>query len=302
MELLNGSIDIMGMNAKQEALDTKTPMYQNNYNTYSYLDFSYTYIGYNLRRAPYNNKLVRQALTYAIDKQSIINGILYGKGYVAEGPYQPNSIWYNKNLVPMSYNIEKAKSLLAEAGFKDSDGDGILEYNGKKFTIELMINNGNDVRAKIAEIVQQSWAQIGIDVQIKSLEWATMLSATRQGGFDAVILGWTTPLDPDQYDIWASERCKDNGQNYICYSNEEVDYLLTEAKKEFNMEKRKSYYDRVQEILLDEQPYTFLYFPYVHIALNKRFENVKPEKAGITYNFIDWYVKKANQKYSILTQ
>ena len=302
LELLNGSIDIMGMNAKQEALDTKTPMYQNNYNTYSYLDFSYTYIGYNLRRAPYNNKLVRQALTYAIDKQSIINGILYGKGYVAEGPYQPNSIWYNKNLVPMSYNIEKAKSLLAEAGFKDSDGDGILEYNGKKFTIELMINNGNDVRAKIAEIVQQSWAQIGIDVQIKSLEWATMLSATRQGGFDAVILGWTTPLDPDQYDIWASERCKDNGQNYICYSNEEVDYLLTEAKKEFNMEKRKSYYDRVQEILLDEQPYTFLYFPYVHIALNKRFENVKPEKAGITYNFIDWYVKKANQKYSILTQ
>lgn len=301
LELLNGSIDIMSMTPKQEALDTKVEKYQNNYNTYSYLDFSYTYIGYNLRRAPYNNKLIRQALTYAVNKQSIIDGILYGKGYVAEGPYQPNSIWYNKNLVPKSYNIEKAKALLAEAGLKDSDGDGILEYNGKKFTIELMTNQGNDVRAKIAEIVQQSWAQVGVEVHIRPLEWATMLSATRKGDFDAVILGWSTPLDPDQYDIWATERCKDNGQNYICFSNEEVDKLLTEARKEFNVEKRKSYYDRVQEILSDEQPYTFLYFPYTNIALSKRFENVKAEKAGITYNFIEWYVKKANQKYHQLT-
>ncbi len=133
------------------------------------------------------------------------------------------------------------------------------------------------------------------------MEWATMLSATRKGDFDAVILGWSTPLDPDQYDIWATERCKDNGQNYICFSNEEVDKLLIEARKEFNVEKRKNYYNRVQEILSDEQPYTFLYFPYTNIALSKRFENVKAEKAGITYNFIEWYVKKANQKYHQLT-
>ena len=82
----------------------------------------------------------------------------------------------------------------------------------------------------------------------------------------------------------------------LIYSDEEI-----EARKEFNVEKRKSYYDRVQEILSDEQPYTFLYFPYTNIALSKRFENVKAEKAGITYNFIEWYVKKANQKYHQLT-
>ena len=301
LELLNGSIDIMGITSKQEALDTKTPMYQNNYNTYSYLDFSYTYIGYNLRRAPFNNKKLRQALTYAIDKQTIIDGLLYGKGYAAEGPYQPNSIWYNKNLVPKKYDLEKAKSLLSEAGFKDNNGDGYIDYNGKKLTIELMINQGNDIRAKIAELVQESWAKIGIDVSIRILEWSTMLNATRKGEFDAVVLGWTTPMDPDQYDIWATERCNEYGQNFICFRNEEVDTLLTEAKKEFNFEKRKAYYDRFQEILSDEQPYTFLYFPYTHIALSKRFENVKPERAGITYNFIDWYVKKANQKYHQLT-
>ena len=164
-----------------------------------------------------------------------------------------------------------------------------------------MINQGNDIRAKIAELVQESWAKIGIDVNIRILEWSTMLNATRKGEFDAVVLGWTTPMDPDQYDIWATERCNENGQNFICFRNEEVDTLLTEAKKEFNFEKRKAYYDRFQEILSDEQPYTFLYFPYTHIALSKRFENVKPARAGITYNFIDWYVKKANQKYHQLT-
>ena len=299
LELLNGSIDIMAMTPKQEATDTKVEKYQNNYNTYSYLDFSYSYIGYNLRKAPFNQKEVRRALTYAVDKQAIIDGLLYGKGYAADGPYQPNSYWYNKNVEKLNYNIEKSKELLAEAGFKDSDGDGFLDYKGKKFTIELMINQGNDVRAKIAEMVQHSWAQIGIDVQIRPLEWATMLSATRKGEFDAVVLGWSTPLDPDQYDIWASERCK-NGQNYVCYKNEEVDNLLIAGRQEFNKEKRKKYYDKLQDILAEEQPYTFLYFPYAHIALNKRFLNVSPSKAGITYNFIDWYVPKANQKYNVL--
>ncbi len=299
LELLNGSIDIMGMTPKQEALDTKVEKYQNNYNTYSYLDFSYTYIGYNLRKAPFNNKQIRRALTYAVDKKAIIDGLLYGKGYAADGPYQPDSYWYNKNVEKLEYNLEKAKSLLADAGLKDTNGDGILEYNGKKFTIELMINQGNDVRSKIAEMIQHSWSQAGIDVQIRPLEWATMLSATRKGEFDAVILGWSTPLDPDQYDIWASERCV-NGQNFICFKNEEVDNLLIDGRKEFDKEKRREYYYKLQDILADEQPYTFLYFPYAHIALNKRFQNVSAAKAGITYNFIDWYVPKVQQKYSVL--
>ena len=234
LELLNGSIDIMGMTPKQDALDTNTPKYTANYNTYSFLDFSYTYVGYNFKRAPFDNKLVRRALTHAINKQSIVDGLLYGKGIAAEGPYKPDSFWYNPNAKGPEYNVEKAKALLAEAGFKDTDGDGFLEYNGKKFTIELMTNLNNDVRGKIAELVQQSWARIGIDVQIKVLEWATMLGELNKSNFQAVILGWTTVLDPDQYDIWATERCGGNGQNYICYSNEEVDRLLIEGRKVFD--------------------------------------------------------------------
>lgn len=302
LELLNGSIDIMGLTPKQYAFDTKTPKYIENFNTYSFLDFSYTYVGYNFKKAPFDNKLVRRALTHAINKQSIVDGLLYGKGIAAEGPYKPDSYWYNKNTKGPEYNIEKAKALLAEAGFKDTDNDGILEYNGKKFTIELMTNLNNDVRGKIAELVQQSWAQIGIDVQIKVLEWATMLGELNKSNFQAVILGWSTVLDPDQYDIWATARCGGNGQNYICYSNEEVDRLLIEGRKVFDIAERRLYYDKVQEILADEQPYTFLYFPYSNIALDKRFQNVEPAEAGITYNFIDWYVPRQQQKYKVMVE
>ena len=302
LELLNGSIDIMGLNPKQEKFDTNTPRYIENYNTYSFLDFSYTYIGYNFKLEPFNNKLVRRALTHAIDKQSMVDGLLYGKGYAAEGPYKPDSYWYNKNAKGPEYNKEKAKALLKEAGFEDIDNDGFLEYKGKKFTIELMTNLNNEVRSKIAELVQHSWAEVGIKTQIKVLEWATMLGDLNKGNFQAVILGWSTVLDPDQYDIWATERCGGNGQNFICYSNEEVDRLLTEGRKVFNKEERRVYYDKVQEILADEQPYTFLYFPYSHIALNKRFQNVEPARAGITYNFIDWYVPKEQQKYKVIEE
>ena len=302
LELLNGSIDIMGLNPKQEKFDTNTPRYIENYNTYSFLDFSYTYIGYNFKLEPFNNKLVRRALTHAIDKQSMVDGLLYGKGYAAEGPYKPDSYWYNKNAKGPEYNKEKAKALLKEAGFEDIDNDGFLEYKGKKFTIELMTNLNNEVRSKIAELVQHGWADVGIKTQIKVLEWATMLGDLNKGNFQAVILGWSTVLDPDQYDIWATERCGGNGQNFICYSNEEVDRLLTEGRKVFNKEERRVYYDKVQEILADEQPYTFLYFPYSHIALNKRFQNVEPARAGITYNFIDWYVPKEYQKYKVIEE
>lgn len=296
MELLDGSIDIMNMTPKQEEFDTKNPRYENHYNTYSYLDFSYSYVGYNLRKAPFNNKKVRQALSYAVDKKSIVDGLLFGKGQIADGPYKPDSYWYNKNVPKIEYNIEKAKELLKEAGIVDKNGDGFVEYNGKKFTITILTNQGNDVRAKIAEIIQSGWSQLGIDVKIRILEWGSMLADINKGNFETVILGWTTILDPDQYDIWASERCGEK-QNFICYKNKEVDSLLLEGRKVFEPEKRREYYDKVQMILAEEQPYTFLYFPYSHIALNKRFKNVEPAPAGITYNFIDWYVPKKEQKY-----
>lgn len=303
MELLNGSIDIMGLNPMQAAKQTSNSRYINQYNTYSYLDSAYTYVGYNLRKAPFDDVLVRRALSYATPKEDIVNGIIFGKGQVATGPYKPNTYWYNPNVERYDYNIEKAKSLLAQAGYKDSNNDGILEKNGKKLQFDLITNQGNTTRSQIAEILQRSWAEIGVKVNIRILEWATFINEyINKGNFDAIVMGWNIVQDPDIFDVWSSSRCGGNGLNFICYKNEEVDRLLEVGQSTYDNAERKKAYDKIQEILAEDAPYTFLYVPDSNTALSKRFRNINPAPAGISYNFIDWYVPKEEQKYYFVVE
>ncbi len=299
MELLNGSIDIMSLTSMQAARQTSSARYADKYNTYSYLDNSYTYVGYNLRKEPFNDKRVRQALSYASPRQEIIDGILFGRGVPATGPYKPGTYWYNGDVKKYEYDPEKAAALLAEAGWADKDGDGILEKNGKKLRFELITNQGNSTRSQIAEILQRSWKQIGVQVDIRVLEWATFINEyINKGNFSAIVMGWNIIQDPDIFDVWSSTRCGGSGLNFICFQNEEADRLLAAGQGSYDPAVRKAAYDKLQEILAEEQPYTFLYVPDSNTALSKRFKNVVPAPAGITYNFIDWYVPEGMRKYS----
>lgn len=299
MELLNGTIDLMGLTPLQYAKQTDNPRFESEFSKYSYLSNSYTYVGYNLRNPLFQDKRVRQALTYATPKDDIIKGVLFGLGEKATGPYKPTSPWYNPNVKRYEYDLDKAKKLLEEAGYKDTNNNGIIDKNGKDFKFTIITNQGNASRSMIAEILQNSWGKLGIKVEIRILEWATFINEyIDKRNFDAVILGWTIPLEPDLYDIWHSSKCGDKKLNFTCYQNEEVDKLIEEGRKEFDFKKRKVIYDKIQEILAEDQPYTFLYVSDALIALHKRFENVEPAPAGLMHNFIHWYVKKENQKYS----
>jgi len=300
LELLNGSIDIMGLTPLQWTKQSDSnPRFKNQYNKYKYLGNSYVYIGYNQVNPLFKDKRVRQALSYASPKQKIIDSILFGLGIPADGPLKPGTIWHNPNVKKYTYDLEKAKQLLEEAGWTDKDGDGIREKNGKKLEFSLMSNQGNTVRANIAEIVQKSWQEIGVKADIRILEWATFINEyIDKRKFEAVVLGWSLPQDPDLYDVWHSSSCKGKKLNFICYQNEEVDRLIVEALKEYDPEKRKLFYHKIQEIMAEEQPYTFLYVPYNLVALSNRFENIEPAPAGLTHNLLKWYVKKENRKYN----
>ncbi|MCD8568433.1 MAG: peptide-binding protein [Geovibrio sp.] len=298
MELLNGSLDIMGLTPTQWVKQTDTALFTNSYDKYTYLAPSYAYIGYNMKNPMFADKRVRQALTYATPKQEIIDGILFGEGVPAEGPYKPGTMWQNTNVKKYEYSPEKAKELLAEAGWKDTNGDGILDKDGKPFTFTLLTNQGNSVRTKIAETVQQSWQKVGIKVDIRVLEWASFINEyIDKGKFDAVVLGWNIVVDPDPFDVWHSSKCGPKMLNFICFSNAEADQLIEGGRHALDPAKRKEYYDRFQEILAEEQPYTFLYVPNALIALSKRFKEVSPAPAGVTYNIEDWYVPSKDQKY-----
>ena len=299
LELQAGGLDSMGLTPIQYTTQTDTPTFKKNFNRYRYIAFAYTYLGYNLKRDLFKAKRVRQALTCAIDKQEIIDGVLLGLGQAATGPYKPDSWVYNDNVEKFSYDPARAKKLLAEAGWEDSDGAGILDEDGKPFAFTIVTNQGNDLRVKSGEIIQRRFRDVGIDVKLRVIEWATFLKEfINPGNFDATILGWSSGPEPDQYNIWHSSKTGPRQLNFIGYNNPEVDDLLEKGRRTFDQEERGRYYGRFQEILAEDQPYTFPYVAEALPVVASRFHGIEPAAAGITYNFRDWYVPKEMQKYT----
>ncbi|AJF06931.1 peptide-binding protein [Geoalkalibacter subterraneus] len=299
LELQSGGLDMMDLTPIQYARQTETPAFKRNFNKYRYPAFGYTYLGFNLRRPLFQDKRVRQAFAHAINKQEIVDGVLLGLGQIATGPYKPGTWPYNPDVRRYAYDPEQARTLLAEAGWRDSDGDGVVEKDGRDFSFVLMTNQGNDSRIKAGEIIQRRLADIGIDVKLRVVEWASFLKEfINPGDFDALIMGWNIPMDPDGYNVWHSSKTRPGELNFINFQNAEVDELLEKGRRTLDQEQRKAYYDRFQEILAEEQPYVFLFVPDALPAVAARVHGIEPAPAGITHNFIRWYVPQALRKYT----
>jgi len=300
LELKAGNIDYMGLTPLQFLRQTDTARFNKDYRKYQYLAFAYTYLGYNLLSPKFQDKRVRQAISYAINKQELIDGVLLGLGEIATGPYKPGTWQHNPKTKRYSYDPEKAKKLLQEAGWLDEDGDGIIEKDGEPFEFMVITNQGNSQRTKAAEIIQRRLSEVGIKMKIRVLEWATFINEyIDKKKFEATILGWTLSQDPDLFDVWHSSKTHFKELNFVSYKNEEVDRLIMEGRHTFDKEKRKKAYFRIQEMLAEDQPYTFLYVPYSLPVVHKRFQGIEPAPAGISYNFTEWYVPKPEQKYTI---
>ncbi len=301
MELKAGGIDLMGLTPIQYRRQTNTEFFRRNFQKFRYPTFAYTYLGFNLRHPFFKDARVRRAIAYGIDKQEIIDVVLFGLGSVATGPYVPNTWPYNPNVKRYEYNPEKARKLLREAGWEDHDGDGILDRDGIPFEFTILTNMGNSLRERTATIIQWRLKQLGIKVHIRLLEWSTFINEfIDKRRFEAVILGWSIGLDPDQYDIWHSSKTGEKEFNFVSYSNPEVDRLLEEGRRTFDLEKRKRAYYRIQEILAEDVPYVFLYVPDALPIVHARFRGIKPSPIGITYNIHRWYVPKHMQRHHLM--
>jgi len=299
LELKSEGIDEAGLTPIQYARQTNTNYFKKNFNKFRYPSFGYTYLGYNLLDPRFKDKRVRQAISYAIDKEEIIDGVLLGLGRIGTGPFPPESWAYNPQVERYPYNPEKAKELLAQAEWIDSDGDGWLDKEGRIFEFTILINQGNEARRKTAEIIQRRLREVGIRVKIRVVEWTAFINEfVDKKRFETIILGWSLSRDPDSYDIWHSSKTKEGEFNFISYKNEELDRLLLEGRRTFDRDKRKRIYHRFHEILAEEQPCTFLYVPDALPMVHARFKGIEPAPLGIGYNFIKWYVPKEEQRYT----
>ncbi|MGH7395101.1 MAG: peptide-binding protein, partial [Candidatus Methylomirabilales bacterium] len=172
LELKSRNVDMAGLTPLQFRRQTDYPAFTRFFEKYRYLSNSYAYLGFNLKDPRFADRAVRRALAHAIDKREIIEGVLLGLAQEAVGPYKPGTWWYTEAVQTFPYDPDRAKTLLHEAGWRDRDGDGILEKDGKPFRFTIRTNQGNSVRIQTAEIIQRRLKAVGIDVNIHVVEWA----------------------------------------------------------------------------------------------------------------------------------
>ncbi|UTR16394.1 glutathione ABC transporter substrate-binding protein [Salipaludibacillus sp. LMS25] len=209
---------------------------------------SLSYVGFNLQKEPFDDPLVRQALSMAINKEDIITGVLEGTGTPAVGPIGEQVFGFSDEVESLPYDPERAQELLAEAGYEDG------------FETTLWTNDNRE-REDIAELVQSQLAVIGVDVKIEVLEWGAYLENTAEGKHDMFILGWVTATGDADYGMHALFHTDHLGEagNRTFIENEELDKLLDQAREERDEATREALYKEAMEIVVDESPMIYLY-------------------------------------------
>jgi peptide/nickel transport system substrate-binding protein len=298
-----GDLDVMSLNPLQHTRpDTNSAKFLERADKREYVSPTFSYIGWNQKRPMFADARVRRALSHFVDKEAIVKTILKGLGVPVESPIFVERSEYNRALDPWPYDPELGKRLLAEAGWSDGDGDGILDkrIDGKRepLRFEIISNSGNAVRRDVGLTVIDEFKRAGIGAGFREIDWSIMLDKVNKFDYDAVILGWAMSVQaPDAYQIWHSSQAVPGGSNHIAYSNPEVDHILEVYRKEFDPERRKELYDRFQEILYGEQPYTFLFMQKSVTTWDRRFRNVNWYPSGGTY-LREWWVPEGVQKYA----
>ena len=248
--------DILGMDKTKLKDDPK-------FNFIEGPQVSMTYLGFNLRKAPFDNPKVREAISYAIDQKPIIDTVFLGAAEAGNSIIGPNVLDYY-DVDKYTLNVEKAKELLKEAGYPDG------------FKTKIWVND-NPVRRDTAVILQDQLKQVGIDVAIETIEWGAFLDGTARGDHEMFLLGWgTVTRDPDygMYELLSTKTMGAAG-NRAFYSNPEVDKLLAAGKTEMDPEKRKEIYAEIQKIVRKDLPMYMLVYPSQNVVTKKEVKNFK---------------------------
>ncbi len=261
------------------------------------------YIGWNNENPLFADRKVRTAMSLFCDVNTMIDKVLFGLGRPIFGMTYFMRKECHPTLKPLGYDPARAKALLAEAGWKDSDGDGILDkvIDGHKvdFKFTFLINSGNEVRKQTALILCEELRKAGIVADIQLLEFSVLLKNLRDHKFDAYIGAWSVPADsPDEFQIWHSSQAETHGSNYVSYKNPTVDSIIEANRTEFDETKRIALMRRFQEILYEDQPYTFLWTPKDRAAFSTRFRGQAWYAAPPGYELPQWWVPASLRKYA----
>lgn len=236
----------------------------------------YALVFLNLERPIFQEREVRQALLWAIDRQKIIDQILEGRALVANGPVMPLTWAYEVDIPQYTYDPAKAEILLEEAGWSDEDGDGVREKGELRLQFALLTND-DATRIKIINELTRQWAEVGVRAVPQTAGVAGVVrDFLAPRNYDAILYEWQRlPADPDPYPQWHSTQNLGMGQNFTGYSNERADLIMEEARQTTDSERRGALYGELQRILAEDVPALPLYHPVYSYAIDERVHDVQ---------------------------
>ena len=259
----------------------------------------YRYVGYNLRRDVFKDKRFRQALAHATPVQRIIDNVFKGLAIPVSGPFLPGSSAADPSIEPIEFDLDKARKLLDEAGWKDTDGDGIRDktINNVKVpaSFDLMVYADAPSFRTIGEIIKENCRKIGVDVKLSPAKWALMLQKLRKWDFDAAMLGWGTSWNKsDPFQLWhGSQADVKESSNHVGYRNDEVDKLIEELRVTLDEKKQNELFHKIHRLIYEDQPYTFLFSEKQTAGLNADIKNVKFYRVRPCIDSREWYRQAA---------
>ena len=246
---------------------------------YEKISLSYTYLGFNLRLKKFQNPDVREALSIAIDREELVNILFFKHAKVCSGPFLPGSSAFNADVKVPKVDIKRAKELLKKAGYTKEN----------PLTFEIVTSNSSPIRPYAAQILQHQLKKVGVIVTLRVMEWQAFLNMiVFPHKFDTVLLGWGLSPTPDPYLFWHKDSDKKGGFNLVGYNNPEVNKMIEESQSIIDREKLASRWQKMFQLITDDNPYLFLYIPNSITAVDKEIKNIKPALGGIWHNYIKW--------------
>lgn len=253
------------------------------------------FVGWNLKNSLFTDKKVRRALAHLMNRGLMIEKFRFGMSIPGTGPWYRQSVYASPAVQPIPFDPKRALALFKEAGWTDSDKDGILDkvIDGKKTNFSFTLLTAAEDRMKYFTLYKEDAKQAGVDMNIKLLEWNSFVKLLDERKFDAVALAWgggAVDVDPKQ--IWHSESIANAGSNFVSYSNPQVDKLIDEAREIMDKKIRIQKMRKVFELIADDAPYAFMHVDkYDLYGRTARMAVVKPAykyAIGTTW----WWISK----------
>ena len=257
--LRSGALDETGMDATLKKRSETDPEFRTCCRLVEFYNLDYTSISLNHRSPFFSDARVRRAMTMFLDRAAVVRSLFGGAARIISGPWAPESPAYDAAVTPLPFDPAGASALLAQAGWRDSNGDGLRDRDGNEFRFELLVSSGSAIGRQINELLAAELARAGVEARVIPLEWAAYVERLDRGDFEAASGGWSaSDPNPDPFPYWHSSQWPPRGLNSSFYRNEEADRLMEQARRELDANARGAIYHRLHALFRDDAPAIFV--------------------------------------------